>query len=169
MGEATVEVATTSAILTGRCAAYEHSGRLTDVLRQAPFLVLTECAVRPISPSAPVVTGATCHVPVGHIVWARPIEEPGSGAPSRPGSEDERVEKVPHPVAAFARQFVIRGNVHLVEGADPTLALERLAQSFVPITDAVVSCAANEAASLEAQFVAVNGLLVEVFAFDQPG
>jgi hypothetical protein len=167
MGEATVEIATTSVILSGRCTAYEHSGRLADLLRQAPILVLTECEVRPLwQPSGPIVTRATCHVPVGHIVWARPIEEPGSASERHQGSEDDRVEKVPHPLVALARQFVISGKVHLVEGADPTLALERLAQGFLPITDAKVSSPANEAAGWEAPFIALNGSLVELFSLE---
>lgn len=169
MADTAVEVATTSAVFSGRCTAYEHFGRLADAFRQLPILVLTECKVLPIwRPTEPIAVGVTCHVPVGHIVWARPIEEPAGAAENRQGSAEERVEKVPHPLAAIAPPFLIQGNVHLVRGADPTIAFEHLAQGFLAITDAKVVCAGNEATAWEAPFITLNGLLVEGFSLNEP-
>jgi hypothetical protein len=170
MADTAIEVATTSAIFTGRCAAYEHFARLADALRQLPILVLTECKVLPIwRPTTPIAAGVTCHVPVSHIVWARPLEEPAGAAGDREGSEDDVVQKVPHPLAAIAPPFLIQGSVHLVQGADPTIAFEHLAQGFLAITDAKVVCGGNEATAWDAQFIVLNGLLVEVFSLNESG
>jgi hypothetical protein len=99
-------------------------------------------------------------------VWARPIGGPESTAEERERSDEDRIEKVAHPLVAVAQPFVIEGSVHLVQGADPTIAFERLAQGFLAVTDVKITCGAG---FLETPFIALNGLLVELFSLDEIG
>jgi len=136
--------------------------RLSDALNDEAyqFLHLEAVTLRPLETDAcdHVVEAETLTLNKAHITLVFPIQENEVLQMRRDiVRRFELIPKRPHPVVIETPQFVVRGNIHLIEEVRLKDALDALREAFVAITEATVAWADRPQDILaQCPFVSVN-------------
>ncbi|MGA2285528.1 MAG: hypothetical protein ABSG55_04585 [Dehalococcoidia bacterium] len=160
-----VEIVTRSYAVTGQCYGVSEHIRLIDLLNvpKMTHLQLTDAKVREFSESREVVsTKGLFLIERDSVVFGRSLESPEEEARRRETRRIDFVEKAAHRMLVFASPFRVTGNLHIIREADLSVALPRLFEGFLAITDASVVHEAASGVAWESRFIAVNGRYVEM-------
>lgn len=96
------------------------------------------------------------------IVFASTVESPEEVARRQRVHEFDRVEKERHNVLVFAAPFRITGAVHVVKGGDLRVALPKLFNNFLALTEARATHEQDDSLVWEKEFLVVNGRHMEM-------
>ncbi len=160
-----VEIVTRSYAVTGHCHGLSERIRLIDLLNVAKMthLQLTNAKVREFVRSREVVsTEGLFLIDRERVVFGRSLESPENEARRRETHHVDVVEKSKHRMLVFASPFRIVGNLHVIRDADFSVALPRLFEGFLAMTDASVVHETVGGAAWESRFIAVNGRCIEM-------
>jgi len=95
-------------------------------------------------------------------VFGRSLESAEVDEKRRQTHRVDYVEKARHQMLVFARPFRIRGTVYLFKGTDFSVALPRLFEGFLAMTETKVDHEGNAALAWESKFIVVNGRRIEM-------
>jgi hypothetical protein len=160
-----VEIVTKSYAVTGHCHGLSEHTRLIDLLNvpRITHLQLTEATVREFAGSREVVSaGGLFLIDRDYVVFGRSLEPPEDEAQRRETRRIDFVEKAKHRMLVFASPFRIVGNLHVIKDADFSVALPRLFEGFLAMTDASVVHEVAGGVAWESGFIAVNGRYIEI-------
>ena len=162
---AAVELVTQRYAITGRCHGISEYTRLIDLLnvRDVLHLQLRDVKVRELLHSSEVLAAdGPLLVDKSSVVFARSLESPEIEAKRREAHRMDMVERAKYELLVFSAPFRILGNVHLVKDADLKIALPRLFESYLAVTEAKVVHEDDNYLVWEADFVVVNGRRIEM-------
>jgi hypothetical protein len=162
---AAVEIVTQTHVVSARCGGLTESTRLVDLLNNpdVSHLQLFEAKVSSLGGSGEMTaTDGYLFLDKMRIVFASIDESPQEVARRKRAHEFDRVEKERHSVLVFAAPFRITGAVHVVRGADPGVALPRLFNSFLALTEARATHENDDSLLWEKEFIVVNGRHIEM-------
>jgi len=160
-----VEIVTRSYAVTGHCHGLSEHIRLIDLLNvpKTTHLQLTEVTVREFAGSREIVsTEGLFLIDRDRVLFGRSLESPEEEARRRESRRIDFVEKSKYQMLVFAPPFRIVGDVHVIRDADFSVALPRLFEGFLAITDASIVHEAASAVTWESSFIAVNGQCIEM-------
>ena len=163
--ESAVEVVTQSYAITGRCSGLTEQIRLIDLLNnpEITHLQLGGVRVRELIGSQDIVTSeGPFFIDKEFIVFGRSLESAEAEEKRRQTHRVDYVEKARHQMLVFARPFRIRGTVYLFKGTDFSVALPRLFEGFLAMTETKVDHEGNAALAWESKFIVVNGRRIEM-------
>lgn len=167
----TVEIVTQRYAITGRCFGITDYTRLIDLLniRDVTHLQLSAVKVRELLHSNEVLAAdGPLFLDKSSVVFARSLESPEIEAKRREAHRVDMVERAKYELLVFAAPFRILGNVHLVQDADLKIALPKLFESFLAMTEAKIIHEDNSDLVWEADFVVVNGGRIEMVSPSSP-
>jgi hypothetical protein len=161
----TVEVVTQTYVVEGRCRGLTEYQRLVDMLNkpEVTHLQILDPKIRPFSDAAPIDIKSN-HIVVDkmRIFFASTIESPQDASRRETLHRIDRVEKDAYRILVFAPPFRIEGTAHLARGADLTIALPKMSESFAALTDATIVHEADAGLTWEHGFLVVNGHRIEM-------
>jgi len=160
-----VEIVTQTYVVAARCGGLTEYTRLVDLLNnpEVSHLQLFEARVRGLAGSGEMTaTEGHMFLDKMRIVFASTVESPDEYARRQKAHELDRVEKDRHSVLVFAAPFRITGTVYVVKDADPRVALPRLFNNFLAVTEARVTHEHDDSLVWEKKFLVVNGRHIEM-------
>jgi hypothetical protein len=162
---AAVEIVTQTHVVSARCGGLTESTRLVDLLNNpdVSHLQLFGAKVSGLAGSGEMTaTEGYLFLDKMRIVFASIDESPQEVARRQRAHEFDRVEKERHSVLVFAAPFRITGAVHVVRGADAGVALPRLFNSFLAVTEARATHESDDSLVWDKEFIVVNGRHIEM-------
>ncbi|MGD0115774.1 MAG: hypothetical protein ABSC13_07210 [Dehalococcoidia bacterium] len=160
-----VEIITRNYAVTGHCYGLSEHIRLIDLLNvpKITHLQLTDATVRELTRSREVVsTKGLFLVERDSVVFGRSLESLEDAERRRETRHMDFVEKSQHRMLVFVPPFRITGKLHVIRDADLSVALPRLFEGFLAITDASVVHETESGVAWESGFIAVNGRCIEM-------
>jgi hypothetical protein len=168
---AAVEIVTQSYAITGCCHGLTQEMRLIDLLNnpQVTHLLLDGVKVREIASSREVIAGdGPFIINKDSVVFARSLESPLAEEKRRETHRVDVVERAAHLMLVFAPPFRILGNVYLVKDADFSVAVPKLFDRFLAMTETKAICEGEGALAWEGKFIVVNGRRIEMVCVSPP-
>ncbi len=166
-----VEIITQAYVVVGRCVGLTEQTRLIDLLNSRDFthVQLIGAKVRGLAHSGDVAAvEGSLSVDRTRIVFASTLESPEQAAKRREAHRIDCVEKAKHPILVFASPFRILGNAYLVKGADPKVALPKLFDGFLAMTDTKAVHESGNGLAWENDFLVVNGRRMDMVCSAPP-
>jgi hypothetical protein len=191
-----VEIVTKAYVVVGRCTALIGQNRLIDLMNSSDFtdaritdakvrvqtrlvdvlnspdfthLQITDAKVRGLANSGDVIAvDGPLFLDKERIVFASTLESPQEAAERRDAHRVDQVEKDKHPVLVFASPFRILGNAHLAKGADLRIALPRMFDAYLALTETKAVHENNNGLAWENDFIAVNGKRIDMVCSSPP-
>ncbi len=162
---AAVEIVTRSYAVTGRCRGLSEHVRLVDLLNvpATTHLQLADAKVREFGGRQDTVsTEGLFLIDRDCVIFGRSLESPEEEARRRETRRIDFVEKAKHRMLVFAPPFRIVGDLHVMRGADLSIALPRQFEGFLAITDACITHESEGGINWECGFIAVNGRCIDM-------
>jgi hypothetical protein len=166
-----VEIVTQKYAITGRCLGVTDYFRIIDLLNNPDMihLQLSAVKVRELLQSKEVLAAdGPLLIHKSYVVFARSLESAEVEAKRRESHRIDYVERAQYRLLVFAAPFRILGNAYMVKGADLRVALPKLLESFVAMTEPRIVHEDNSDLAWESDFVAVNGKRVEMVSLVPP-
>lgn len=166
-----VEIVTQKYAITGRCYGITEYTRLIDLLniRDVTHLQLRAVKVRELLHSNEVLAAdGPLLIDKSSVVFARSLESPQIEAKRHEAHRMDLVERAKYELLVFSAPFRILGNVHLVKDADLKIALPRLFETFLAMTETKVIHEDDSDLVWEADFIVVNGGRIEMVSPSSP-
>jgi hypothetical protein len=160
-----VEIVTQRYAITGRCLGVTEYFRIIDLLNNPDMLHLQLSAVkvRELLHSKEVLAAdGPLFIHKSFVVFARSLESAEIEAKRRESHRVDYVERAQYRLLVFAAPFRILGNAYMVKDADLRIAVPKLLESFVAMTEPRIVHEDNSDLLWESDFVAVNGKRVEM-------
>jgi hypothetical protein len=155
-----VEIVLEGYSITGNCRGLGELLRLVDLLNnpEVTHIQLTDVKVRQFLNNLEVIAAAgPIFVDKQSIILGRSL---ASREEEERRSEAHRldfVQKDKQLMVIFAPPFRVRGNVYMIKDADFSIALPKLFDSFLAITEVTTVHEGQSGSKWEDQFVVVNG------------
>ena len=162
---ADVEIVTQDYSIVARCRGLNERLRLVDLLNnpEMTHLQLADVRVRQLLTSQEVIAGeGPFFIDRQSVVMGRSLATPEAEARRNELHRLDHVEKAKQRMVVFAPPFRIVGNIQLVKEADLTIALPKLFDSFLAVTEATTVHQAASGLSWDDGFVVVNGRSIEM-------
>jgi hypothetical protein len=160
-----VEIVTQRYAITGRCHGITDYTRLSDLLniRDVTHLQLNAVKVRELLHSNEVLAAdGPLLIDKSSVVFALSLESPEIEEKRREAHRTDMVARAKYELLVFSAPFRILGSVHLVKDADLKIALPRLFETYLAMTDTRIVHEDDSDLVWEADFVVVNGGRIEV-------
>jgi hypothetical protein len=160
-----VEIVTQSCAITGCCHGLTEQMRLIDLLSnaQVTHLQLDSVKVRELASSREVIAGdGPLVIDKESVVFARSLASAVTEEKRREAHRADVVERAANRMLVFAPPFRILGNVHLAKEADLSVALPKLFERFLAMTDTKAVCEGETALAWDSEFIVVNGRRIEM-------
>ena len=168
---AAVEIVTQSYMITGRCRGLTEEMRLIDLLSnsQVTHLQLDSVKVRELLDCREVIaTDGPLVIDKDSVVFARSLESPQAEEKRRETHRVDIVKRAAYLMLVFAPPFRILGNVYLVKDADFSVALPRLFDHFLAMTESKAVCEGETGLAWDSEFIVVNGRRIEMVCVSPP-
>lgn len=162
---ADVEIVTQDYSIVARCRALNERLRLIDLLNnpEMTHLQLADVRVRQLLTSQEVIAAeGPFFIDKQSVVMGRSLATPEAEARRNELHRLDHVEKTKQRMVVFAPPFRIVGNIQLVKEADLTIALPKLFDSFVAVTEARTVHEGASGLAWDDGFVVVNGRSIEM-------
>jgi hypothetical protein len=162
---ATVEVITKSYATTGNCRGLSERLRLIDLLNnpEITHLQLTDVKVRLLPNATEIVTGrGPIFIDKKSVILGRSLTSPEDEARREEAHRFDHVQKEKELMLVFASPYRILGNVYLVKDADPSIALPKLFEGFLAMTEVKTVQDGEGGVEWDDEFVAVNGRNIDM-------
>jgi hypothetical protein len=161
---AAVELITMSYAIIGDCRGLNERLRLIDLLNNPEFthLQLTDVKVRQILHATDIIASqGPIFIDKKSVVLGRSLASPEDEARRDEAHRLDQVQKERRLMLIFAPPFRILGNVHLYKDVDMTIAVPKLSDGFLAITEAIAVREEQCDVVFESEFVALNGRRIE--------
>jgi hypothetical protein len=168
---AAVEIVTQSYAITGCCHGLTEQMRLIDLLNnsQVTHLQLDSVKVRELLGCREVIaTDGPLVIDKDSVVFARSLESPQAEEKRRETHRVDIVKRAAYLMLVFAPPFRILGNVYLVKDADFSVALPRLFDHFLAMTETKAVREGDGALAWDSKFMVVNGRRIEMVCVSPP-
>ena len=169
---ADVEIVTQDYSIVARCRALNERLRLIDLLNnpEMTHLQLADVRVRQLLTSQEVIAAeGPFFIDKQSVVMGRSLATPEAEARRNELHRLDHVEKTKQRMVVFAPPFRIVGNIQLVKEADLTIALPKLFESFLAVTEARTIHEGESGPAWDDEFIVVNGRHIEMVCVVPPG
>lgn len=162
---AAAEIVTQSYAVTGLCRGLNEHIRLIDILNipEVTHLQLSNVKVRELTGAREAIpTDGPVLIDKRFVVFGRSLESPEVEAKRKEAHWVDQVEKVRHLVLVSAPPFRILGNIHIIKDADLSVALPKLFESFMAMTEIRAAHESESESVWESGLIIVNGRRIEM-------
>lgn len=162
---ADVEIVTQGYAIVARCRGLNERLRLADLLNnpEVTHLQLADVRVRQLLTSQEVIAGeGPLFIDKQSVVLGRSLATPEAEARRNELHRLDHVEKAKQRMVVFAPPFRILGTIQLIKDADLTIALPKLFESFLAITEASTVHEGQSGLAWDDGFIVVNGRSIEM-------
>jgi hypothetical protein len=162
---ADVEIVTQDYSIVARCRGLNERLRLIELLNnpEMTHLQLADVRVRRLLTSQEVIAGeGPFFIHKQSVVMGRSLASPEAEARRNELHRLDYVEKAKQLMIVFAPPFRIVGNIQLVREADLTIAMPKLFDSFLAVTEASTVHEGASGLAWDDGFVVVNGRRIEM-------
>jgi hypothetical protein len=169
---ASVEIITEGYGIIGNCRGLSEHLRLIDFLNnpEVTHLQLADVNVRQLLTLGEVIASeGPFFVDKGSVVLGRSLASPQAEARRNEAHRLDHVEKAKRRMLVFAPPFRILGNIHMIKDADITVALPKLFEGFLAMTEAKTIHEAESGLAWDDEFIVVNGRHIEMVCVVPPG
>jgi len=161
---ATVEIITKGYAVIGNCRGLGEHLRLVDLLNnpEITHLQLSEVNVRQLLGTAEIVAGGPLFIDKESIVLGRSLASAEEEARRNAAHRLDYVQKDKQLMVVFAPPFRVRGNVYMIKEAEVSIALPKLFESFLAMTEVSTVHEDQRGLKWDDQFVVVNGRRIDM-------
>ena len=162
---ADVEIVTQGYAVVARCRGLNERLRLIELLNnpEVTHLQLAGIKVRHLLTSQEVIASeGPLFIDKQSVVLGRSLASPEAEARRNELHRLDHVEKERQRMVVFAPPLRIVGNIELIKDADPTIALPKLFESFLAITEASTVHEGASGLTWDDGFIVVNGRSIEM-------
>ncbi len=155
-----VEIITIGYAVRGNCRGLGVHLRLVDLLNnpEVTHLQLSNVRVRELPTSAEIIVApGPMFMDKQSVILGRSLASPEEEAQRSEAHRFDYVQKQKLPMVVFAPPYRIVGNIYMIKEAEHTIALPKLFDGFLAMTEVRIFCEGVAGAKWEDDFVVVNG------------
>lgn len=169
---ALVEIVMQGYAVEGRCRGLNEHLRLVDLLNnpEITHLQMADVKVRQFPTFEEIVASdGPLFIDKESVVLGRSLASPEAEARRDEAHRFDHVEKAKQLMLVFAPPFRILGNIYIIKDADLSVALPKLFESFLAMTEAAIVRDGGNGLSWDNTFIVVNGQRIEMVCAVPPG
>jgi hypothetical protein len=165
-----VEIVTLGYAVTGNCRGLGAQLRLIDLLNnpEITHLQLSNVRVRELQTSTETIASSgPIFIEKGSVILGRSLASPEEEAQRNEAHRFDHVQKEKLPMVVFAPPYRIVGNVYMIKEAEPSIALPKLFDGFLAMTEVRTFHEGEPGTKWENDFVVVNGRSMSMVLTEQ--
>lgn len=169
---ALVEIVMQGYAVEGRCRGLNEHLRLVDLLNnpEITHLQMADVKVRQFPTFEEIVASdGPLFIDKESVVLGRSLASPEAEARRDEAHRFDHVEKAKQLMLVFAPPFRILGNIYIIKDADLSVALPKLFEGFLAMTEAAIVRDGGNGFSWDNTFIVVNGQRIEMVCAVPPG
>ncbi len=169
---AAVEIVAEGYGIIGNCRGLSEHLRLLDLLNnpEITHLQLADVKVRQLVGSREVIAAnGPMFIDKASVVLGRSRASPEEEARRDEAHRFDHVQKEKLLMLVFAPPFRILGNIYMIKDADLSVALPKLFESFLAVTEARTIHEGESGLVWDDEFIIVNGRHIEMVCVVPPG
>jgi hypothetical protein len=169
---AEVEIVTQGYTVAGRCRGLNERLRLIDLLNnpEVTHLQLADAKVRQLLNAIDIIASdGPIFIDKQSVVLGRSLASPEAEARRDEAHRFDHVQKEKQPMLVFAPPYRILGNVYMFKDADPSIALPKLFEGFLAMTEVKTVHEGEGRLEWDDSFVVVNGRSIDMVCLSVEG
>jgi len=162
---ASVEIITKGYAVIGDCRGLGEHLRLVDLLNnpEVTHLQLSDVKVRQLLSDAEIIASdGPLFIDKDSVILGRSLASAEDEARRNAAHSLDYVQKDKQLMVVFAPPFRIQGNIYMIKEADFSIALPKLFESFLAMTEVSTTHEGRSDLKWDDQFVVVNGRSIEM-------
>jgi hypothetical protein len=162
---ASVEIVTKGYAIVGTCRGLGERLRLVDLLNnpEVTHLQLADVKVRQLLSDTEIIASVgPLFIDKESVILGRSLATAEEEARRNAAHRFDYVEKDKQLMVVFAPPFRIQGNVYMIKDADLSIALPKLFETFLAMTEVTTTHEGQGQMKRNDQFVVVNGRRIEM-------